>query len=518
LRLLRCSLWPLASRLGAVLVVALARTRKHKFDYVKAGVLTLLHQHVTLGDPRVVVPAARVAVESLAELLTAPPPAPEEEKQPPPPSPSQETTAAGNNSPSMIPRASLPPPKPQQQTQQQQQRVRLLQRKVSSSGRGGGGGGCDDDDESDFDFDVILGPSPENGTATESDPLVRYLKQHNPRLAVTVRNLKAQQEQLRKEKVPSDSAIGDPEEHARKQQERLQRLVAEEKARLQRKLQRQLEREEAGLVAGDEANYDDDEEDKEEEEENGGDGNDGATPGIDKAAEKAAALQQRLAAVEQELSRLEKDATEERPMGLTLRRCRVASSVASSGSSAWEDALQVVAVAAGSAAERGGAEVGDLLVAVDGASSGVLSKALTDAAKAEANALARGNSIGDDDDSASPPRLLTLTFRRGDFELVEENSTSLAADEGNKTNGASPSSSSFRGTSSASALLFSREDMSVFSDSWATSKATVGFNQPQNVYFPLGIQPTPKPTVKAPKPLGKSWSNRRAKSKVWYDS
>lgn len=45
--LLRCSLWPLAARLGAVLTLALARSPQHKAAL--AQLLPLLHQHLLLG-------------------------------------------------------------------------------------------------------------------------------------------------------------------------------------------------------------------------------------------------------------------------------------------------------------------------------------------------------------------------------------------------------------------------------------------------------------------------------------
>jgi hypothetical protein len=47
--LLRCSLWPLASRLGCLLVASLASTRRQQVDYVAAGCLGLLREHLALG-------------------------------------------------------------------------------------------------------------------------------------------------------------------------------------------------------------------------------------------------------------------------------------------------------------------------------------------------------------------------------------------------------------------------------------------------------------------------------------
>ena len=257
----------------------------------------------------------------------------------------------------------------------------------------------------------------------------------------------------------------------------------------------------------------------------------GETPGINKEAEKAAALQQRLAVVERQLSRLERSATDGLPMGLTLRRCRIAGE-AGEGSKAPPSYLLVEAVAAGSAVEREGASPGDILVAVEGGladkggargATTTLAEKLSAAARAESVSGDVGSDSQGKDDDEEPAPLLTLTFRRGAFEKVssgddDKEEEAKAASSVNGVSAIPPSDGSSASDGQPQALLLSREDMSIFSDSWATGKATLAFNHPQNTYFPMGIEPAPAPKPKPTKPLGVSWTNRRSKGKVWYDS
>jgi hypothetical protein len=70
--LLKCSLWPLAARLGCLLLVCFAKTRKQKYAYVSGGCLPLLHQLAVLGDGVAVSEAAKCAIECLSETLKPP--------------------------------------------------------------------------------------------------------------------------------------------------------------------------------------------------------------------------------------------------------------------------------------------------------------------------------------------------------------------------------------------------------------------------------------------------------------
>lgn len=67
--LMRCSLWPLAARLGCILVTVLAESnRRAKLSFMHAGAHRLLQQHLMIGHHDVR-PAAKQALELLSETL-----------------------------------------------------------------------------------------------------------------------------------------------------------------------------------------------------------------------------------------------------------------------------------------------------------------------------------------------------------------------------------------------------------------------------------------------------------------
>ena len=234
------------------------------------------------------------------------------------------------------------------------------------------------------------------------------------------------------------------------------------------------------------------------------------------------AQRQRIAALEMEIERCEKEALDASPLGLTLHRCRClrhSRRESNQGSSHRKvEALQVVDVATGSVAEAEGVLPGDLVVAINSnivepdSFSDTLSKKVRSLLRVSntAKSLQSPESSPEKDVSAAT---LVLTFERWYFKEVHDPvACKPEAEEEESGEQSKVNVTKHMDTAKPSpGILLDRSQMEIFADAWATGRSTMAFSQPQNTYFPLGLEVPSNQTLPPTKMLGNSWSDGRFK-------